>query len=494
MSEREIEHGASARAADPPAAEAARILIVDDDGVLLEMLRQTLRRAGFAVSVAADAESGFEQLRASPPEVLVTDLVLPGIDGIELLRRVKAHAPSVEVVLLSAHATLERAVSAMRFGAYDFLEKPIDRDRLLRTIEKAREKHLLLAENARLRERLAAGDAAERLVGTGHAIDEVRRLVARVAATDAPVLITGDSGTGKEVVADLLHAQSDRRSGPLVKISCAAIPENLLESELFGYERGAFSGAVQSKAGRFEQARGGTLFLDEIGEMAPAMQAKLLRVLQDGRVQRLGSTRDIHVDARVISATNLDLARALREGKFREDLYHRLNVFEIRMPALREHPEDIPVLFAHFLRRWGARRATPLDGATAAAYAALARYPWSGNVRELENVAQRAAATAVGPIVTEADLHFAAYLGGDGTSAPQSTGAPAGPGSAAAGVWIPAGLRLEEAEDLLIDDALRRCGGSKERAAHALGVSSRTLTRREQRERQGGSEPDAGSS
>jgi two-component system response regulator HydG len=263
-----------------------------------------------------------------------------------------------------------------------------------------------------------------------------------------------------------------------VKISCAATPELLLESEIFGYERGAFSGAVQSKAGRFEMARGGTIFLDEIGDMAPAMQAKLLRVLQDRRVQRLGGTRDTHVDARVLAATNVDMGRALREGRFREDLYHRLSVFEIRMPALREHPEDIPLLFLHALRRFGAQRATPLEGATPGALAALARHPWPGNVRELENVVQRASAIAPGPLVTEADLQFAAYLGaGDPSAGVRRADA------AEDGVFIPASWTLEQAEDRIIEEAMRRRHGSKERAAEDLGVSSRTLTRREQRER-----------
>jgi DNA-binding NtrC family response regulator len=362
----------------------------------------------------------------------------------------------------------------MRIGAYDFVEKPIDRDRLLRTVTKAVEKQLLLSENSRLRERLADEDGMARLVGTSRAMVEIRESILQIAQTDAPVLITGESGTGKEVVADLIHGLGPRRKGPLVKISCAAIPDNLLESELFGYERGAFSGALTTKSGRFELANGGTLFLDEIGEMPGTMQAKLLRVLQDGCVQRLGSTKDIRVDTRVLSATNIDMDRALREGRFREDLYHRLNVFEIQIPPLRERIEDIPVLLAHYLRRMGSRRAVPLEGVTPEALAVLTRHPWPGNVRELENVVQRAVATAPGPVLTEADVRLATFVGR----------APAPPqGRAADGIVIPPGTRMDDAEDLLIEDALRRCGGNKERAAQLLGVSARTLTRRAKRPR-----------
>jgi len=464
--------------APSPEAPLAKVLVVDDDATLLRMLEQTLTRAGYQVFTAPDAETGLEELERVAPDMVATDLKLPGMDGIEFLRQARTRRPGSEVIVMTGFATLERAVEAMRLGAYDFVEKPIDRDRLLRTVEKALEKHSLQAENTRLRARLAEGQGLARLVGTSRAMAALRELIERVAATDAPVLITGASGTGKEVVADVIHALSSRASGPLVKISCAAIPDPLLESELFGYEKGAFSGAIQAKPGRFELANRGTLFLDEIGEMPAPMQAKLLRVLQDGAVQRLGSTRDIHVDARVVTATNVDLGRALAEGRCREHLYHRLSVFEIQVPRLADHADDIPVLVDHFLARYGARRALPLERVSPEAMKALLSHPWSGNVRELENVIQRAVALAAGPALAETDVHLATYA-----SRPRPA---AGPG----GLLIPTGTKMKDAEDLLIEDAIRRAGGNRERAAQMLGVSSRTLTRRARRTREGAAETD----
>jgi DNA-binding NtrC family response regulator len=452
-------------------APLGRVLVVDDDATLLKMLEQTLARAGYLVSTAAAAEYGLAQLDEASPDIVVTDLKLPAMDGIEFLRRVRAQRPGCEVIVMTGYATLERAVEAMRLGAYDFVEKPIDRERLLRTVAKALEKHSLQAENTRLRAKLDERQGLARLVGASHAMDALRELIQRVARADAPVLITGASGTGKEVVADVIHALSARASGTLVKISCAAIPDPLLESELFGYEKGAFSGAVRAKPGRFELADKGTLFLDEIGEMPGAMQAKLLRVLQDGTVQRLGSTHDIHVDARVITATNVDIGRALAEGRFREDLYHRLSVFEIHVPHLAEHPEDIPALVAYFLARYGSRRQVPIERVSPEAMTALLRHPWRGNVRELENVVQRAVAMAAGPVLEETDVHLATYAG-----RPPEPARSDGPG-----IVIPLGTKMKDAEDLLIEDAIRRAGGNRERAAQLLGVSSRTLTRRARR-------------
>ena len=450
----------------------ADILVVDDDPELLRVLDRTLRGAGYAVRTASDAENGLQRVRESAPQLVVTDLMLPGMDGIELLREVKALAPSAEVLLITAHATLERAVEAMRQGAHDFLEKPFERNRLLLAVERALERQALATENRALRQRLADRDAAGHLVGAGRAMVELRRLVAQIAPSDVPVLITGESGSGKEVVADLLHELSGRRQAPLIKISCAAIPENLLESELFGYEKGAFSGAHQTKRGRFELADHGTLFLDEIGEMAPAMQAKLLRVLQDGRVQRLGGTRDPQVDVRLITATNVDLSKAMREGRFREDLYHRISVIEITVPPLRDRLEDLPLLARHFLTLHGGLRSSPLEGISDAAFEAMQHHPWPGNVRELENVIQRALVTAPGPVLEASDLRFASYAG----HAPGGAGAAGGSGKDA--ISIPAGTRLDDVEEILIADALRRTRGDKEKAARMLGISARTLYRR----------------
>jgi len=453
------------------------ILVVDDDRELLRALERTLKNAGFEVRGVESGEDAMSSLSDGVPDVVVSDLLLPGIDGIELLKEIKAAAPATEVLMMTAHGTIERAVEAMRAGAYDFVEKPIERERLLRTVERAFERRELSDENRRLRERLKDHDARARMVGESPSMLELRRLTSQIAPADVPVLVTGESGTGKEVVADLLHVLSGRSEGPLIKISCAAIPETLIESELFGYERGAFSGAQQAKPGRFELAHRGTLFLDEIGEMATPMQAKLLRVLEEHSVVRLGGTRPIAVDVRLVSATNVDLARAMHEGKFREDLYHRINVIEIPMPPLRDRLADLPLLVAHFLERHRGLRARPLDGVTPGAMERLAAHPWPGNVRELENVLQRALVVAPGPRLEASDLRFAHHVAPRGTSEP--------------GISIPRGSSIAQAEEILIADALERAGGDKERAAKLLGISARTLYRRTSRDSDNGAdEPD----
>ncbi len=458
----------------PPGA-GARLLVVDDDAALLKALERTFRQAGYDVATAASGEEALARLRERPPALVVSDLMMPGMDGIELLREARSLAPPPEVLLITAHASVERAVEAMRLGAFDFVEKPIQRDRLLLLVQRAFERRSLTSENALLRERLADREGAERLVGSSPAIAELRRSIAQIAPTDVPVLVTGESGTGKEVIAVLLHAQSPRRSAPLIKISCAAIPETLLESELFGYERGAFSGAAATKRGRFELAHGGTLFLDEISEMAAPMQAKLLRVLQDGMVQRLGGTRDIAIDVRLVAATNADLEEAMREGRFRRDLYHRINVIEIGAPTLRERLEDLPLLVAHFLRLHKGLRATPLESVSDSALDTLAAHLWPGNVRELENTVQRALVTAPGPRLEARDLRFAAFASG------VATHAAGGDAAGRDGLLVPAGSTLAEVEELVIADALKRCRGDKERAAKLLGISARTLYRRASR-------------
>jgi len=472
---------------DPGAARGAAILVVDDDAELLRALSRTLTVAGYAVTAVPDGESALASLRDAPAELVITDLLMPGMDGLALLRAIKALGPGPEVLLITAQGTIEKAVEAMRLGAHDFVEKPFARERLLLAVERALEKQSLAAENRALRERLGDQDAAARLVGVSPAVHALRSLIAQIAPSDVSVLVTGESGSGKEVVADLLHALSPRRAGPLVKISCAAIPESLLESELFGYEKGAFSGAQQLKRGRFEMADRGTLFLDEIGEMAPAMQAKLLRVLQDGAVQRLGGTSDHKVDVRLVSATNVELGRAIRDGRLREDLYHRINVFEIAVPPLRDRVEDIPLLVAHFVRVHGRLREAPLSGVSDAALAALARHAWPGNIRELENAVQRALVTAQGSRLEEADFHFARHAGQAGEEERSRGASGAGRDAALA---IPPGTRLDEVEDLVIADALRRTHGDKERAARLLGISSRTLYRRAGRRRDDEPGPD----
>jgi DNA-binding NtrC family response regulator len=455
---------------------APRILVVDDDIELLRALEKTFQRAGYDVETASDGARAKEIAADRPPDVVVSDLMMPGLDGIELLRELKALSPAPAVLLITAHASIERAVEAMRLGAFDFVEKPIQRDRLLLLVERALERHDLTTENARLRARLADREGLDRLVGGASAMIELRRAIAQSAVTDVPVLVTGESGTGKEVVADLLHEHSRRKGGPLVKVSCAAIPESLLESELFGYERGAFTGAGQTKRGRFELADRGTLFLDEIGEMPGSMQAKLLRVLQDGRVQRLGGTRDVPVDVRVVAATNADLDRAMQEGRFRRDLYHRINVIEIFVPPLRDRPEDVPLLVAHFLRLHRGLRAESLTGVAPEAIDALQAQRWPGNVRELENTIQRALVTAPGPVLEASDLRFSQFASESGSESTHGTGAFVGED-----VVVRIGTPLSEVEDRLIQAALRRTRGDKEKAARLLGISARTLYRRASR-------------
>jgi two-component system response regulator HydG len=463
--------------------QATTVLVVDDEPSLRKALEKTLKGAGYEVSTAEDAEQAMAVLPEVDPQVVVTDLIMPNKDGIELLKQIKETMPATEVLLITGHASIERAVEAMRLGAFDFVEKPIDRSRLLRLVDKAIERQSLVAENVLLRGRLAEQESATRMVGMSPSIMEMRKVAAQISASDVPVLITGESGTGKEVVADLVHSLSTRSKGPMIKISCAAIPEDLLESELFGYERGAFSGAVKSKPGRIELADRGTLFLDEIGDMMPSMQAKLLRVLQDGFLQRLGGTRDIRTDVRIISATNLDIGLAIHDKRFREDLYHRLNVIEIRIPPLRERLEDLPLLVTHFLKRHSGSGASRIEGVTPDVLDALALHEWPGNVRELENVIQRALATAQGPLLGAGDLHFASARARRPT--PQADGDS---------IAIPMGTTLADAEELLITRTLNRCGGDRQKAARVLGISSRTLFRRAKREREQTGELDEATS
>jgi two-component system, NtrC family, response regulator HydG len=442
----------------------SNILLVDDEEALCTAASKVLIKEGYRVTSVHTAQDGLAKFEAEGADLLITDLMLPDLEGIEVLKRAKQTRPTVEVIVITGHGTVEKAVEAMRLGAYDFIEKPLDKNQLLKAVSKAVERQRLATENQRLRDELQQARGEEALIGSTPAMVEVKKLVRQIAPTDVSVLIQGESGTGKEVVADMLHSLSTRRDKPIVKISCAAIPETLLESELFGYERGAFTGASGSKQGKFEVADGGTLFLDEIAEMSPALQAKLLRVLQDGRFQRLGSTRDVQVDVRVISATHVDISEAIRQKAFREDLYYRLNVVHVSLPPLRERRDDIPVLADHFLKKYAARMQKPVRGTAPAAMEQLLSHTWPGNVRELENTLQRALAIASGDTIT----HF--QLLSNMAAAP---GVPAGPS-----VTVPVGVTLAEAEERLIHETLLQCGGDKEKAAKLLGISSRTLYRR----------------
>jgi len=448
-------------------AKRANILLIDDEEQLCIAAEKILTKEGYHVTAIHTGEAGLERFGNLGADVIITDLMLPDIDGLEVLRRAKELRSSVEVIVITGHGTVEKAVEAMRLGAYDFISKPLDRAELLKAIGKAVEKQRLAIENQQLRAELQQHRNEDMLIGNSPGMVAVKKLLRQVAPTDVSVLIQGESGTGKEVVADFIHTFSARHSKPIVKISCAAIPETLLESELFGYERGAFTGAAGQKPGKFELADGGTLFLDEIAEMSTQLQAKLLRVLQDGRFQRLGGTREIHVDVRIVSATHVDIHKAIEENRFREDLYYRLNVVHVGLPALRERVEDIPLLAGYFLKKFAARMQKDVSTISPEAQEQLMTHTWPGNVRELENAIQRAIAVA-----SDNTIHSFQLTAGAGRSA------RGGVGSFAPSVTVPVGTTLAEMEERLIVETLNQCEGDKEKAAKILGVSSRTLYRR----------------
>jgi two-component system response regulator HydG len=442
----------------------AEILLVDDEEALCTAAEKILAKEGYHVTSVNTAKDGLAKFENEAADLLITDLMLPDLDGISLLKRAKEMRPTVEVIVITGHGTVEKAVEAMRLGAYDFIEKPLDRAALIKAVSRAVEKQRLSEENRRLREELQQQRGEDALIGNSESMVAVKKLIRQIAPTDVSVLIQGESGTGKEVVADVIHNLSQRRDNPIVKISCAAIPETLLESELFGYERGAFTGAAGTKPGKFELANDGTLFLDEIAEMSPQLQAKLLRVLQDGTFQRLGSTKDIQVNVRVLSATHVDIQEAIAEKRFREDLYYRLNVVRVTLAPLRQRHEDISLLADHFLKKYAARMRKNVRSMAPAAVEQLLGHSWPGNVRELENAMQRAIAVASGDAIQSFQL----------VALP--TGAASG--SLGPSVAVPIGMTMADAEERIISETLRQCGGDKEKAAKLLGISSRTLYRR----------------
>jgi len=444
----------------------ADILLIDDEENLRAVAIKVLTKEGHRVSAFATPEEGLAWFAGEEVDLLITDLMMPGFDGIEVLKRAKEMRPAVEVIVLTAYASVDRAVEAMRLGAYDFIEKPLNRVALVKAVGKALEHKQLAVENRRLREQLGQLRTEESLVGNCPEILAVKELVRQIAPADVSVLIRGETGAGKEVVADILHTLSPRRDQALVKISCAAIPETLLESELFGYERGAFTGAASAKAGKFELAQGGTLFLDEIAEMSPSLQAKLLRVLQDGRFQRLGGTRNLEIDFRLLSATHVDIPRAIEEKKFRADLYYRLNVVTLTLPALRDRRGDIPLLADHLLKKHAARMRKQIGTITPAAMEQLLAHSWPGNVRELENVIQSALAMATDD--TLRNFSFSPMNPGPAQSSLTSS---------ASTLSISIGTPLAAVEDQVIAETLKACSGDKQKAAHLLGISERTLYR-----------------
>ena len=444
--------------------ERGRLLVVDDEEPQRLMLTSILGRAGFTVVAVADGEEALGRLERAAFDLVLTDQRMPRMDGLELLERTRRLQPELPVVLMTAFGTVSTAVEAMKRGAADYLTKPFERDELLLVVEKAIRQRRLEDEVASLHGALKDRYRMENIIGASAAMQQVFSLIDRVSYTDVPVLIGGESGTGKELVARAVHQRSSRASGPFVALNCAAVPETLLESEFFGHERGAFTGATRAHAGRFEQADGGTLFLDEIGSMRIDLQAKLLRAIQEREVQRLGSSGTLEIDVRLVAATSEDLEQAIRQRTFREDLYYRLNVVPIQIPPLRERTDDVPLLVDHFLdasaRKFARERVNP----TPEVLDVMQRYPWPGNVRELENCVERMTILAQGTRLVLDDLPPVLRRG------PQALS-----GNLHGFDLTVDGVRLEELESHLIRQALERTRGSLGPAARLLGISYKTL-------------------
>jgi DNA-binding NtrC family response regulator len=436
------------------------ILIVEDEAKMRRLLELNLGEDGFTTFSAGDAESGLKLLRENAIDLVLTDLKLPGINGLEFLQAVKRQNAALPVVVMTAFGTVETAVEAMKAGASDYVLKPFSLAEMRMVVHKELDVRNLREENRSLREALGKRYAHPNIVARSAKMQETLATVERVAPTNATVLLGGESGVGKDLIARAIHEKSRRATGPFVKINSTAIPENLLESELFGYEKGAFTGAAASKPGKFELADKGTLFLDEIGDVPPATQVKLLRVLQEREFERLGGTKTIKVDVRLVAATNRNLRTALEQGTFREDLYYRLNVVPIDIAPLRERKEDIPELVNLFVSRFAGDSGKPVEGISPEAMKVLVNYHWPGNVRELQNIIERACALAKGTTIEVADIHLDSHPG---------KGADAG------NHFLPAGLTLEQWEDEMIQEALRRAHGNKSQAARLLGLSRNAL-------------------
>jgi two-component system response regulator PilR (NtrC family) len=442
----------------------ARILIVDDEQSMQEFLEILLQRDGHDVTSCSSAEEALIALDADEFDLALSDIRMPGLSGLELLQRIQERYAETLVILITAHGTTESAVEAMKRGAYDYLTKPFSVDEIRLVIQKALEKKSLSAENQLLRRQLRDNTGLPAIVGKGRAIQEVLDLVRQVSPTKANIMITGESGTGKELIARAIHSLSDRRDRPFVTVNCGAIPENLLESELFGHLKGSFTGAIANKMGLFEVAEGGTLFLDEIGEMSLGLQVKLLRAIQDKTFKRVGGTADTRVDVRICCATNRDLAEEVRAGRFREDLFYRLNVIEIKVPALRERCEDIPLLAGYFISKYAEDVGREIREVAPDVIAALEEYPFPGNVRELENLIERAVTLAHGSVITLDCLPSNVLDRADPRAVERVP---------AEGVDLEALLR--EYERSLLREALERAYGVKKRAAGLLGISFRSF-------------------
>ena len=442
--------------------EVAKILVVDDEPSILKLLKEALTQWGYQVECVGTGAEALEAIRTGLYDAAITDIRMPEMSGLDLLREIKRHDESIEVIVMTGYPTISSAVEALKEGAYDYLSKPLILDELRHLMARVTEKRFLKSEVQSLRTRLGEELTVNELVGNAQPMQRVKEIIGKVATTDSPVLIEGESGTGKELVAAAIHRLSGRAKGPFIPVNCSAIPEDLLESEFFGHVRGAFSGAVSDALGLFRGAHEGTIFLDEIAELSPGLQVKLLRVLQEMLVRPVGSTKTHSVDVRVIAATNRDLDRSIADGRFRQDLYYRLNVVRVSLPPLRARREDIPALVNHFLRRYNRRFRRDVKGITPDALATLGGYDFPGNVRELENVIERAFAMGAREQITLADLPVLGTASVPSASVPQSGTVP----------------RLADVEKDLILRALAFYKDDKEAAASALGISRRTIYRR----------------
>ncbi|PWU25042.1 MAG: two-component system response regulator [Candidatus Rokuibacteriota bacterium] len=441
-------------------APAESILIADDDPTALELLAEVLSGEGYRIRTASGGKECVSLAEGSPFDLAIVDLRMPELDGLQVIRRLASVQPGMPVLILTAFATIDTAIEAIREGAYDYLSKPFRMEQLKVVVQRTLEARRLARENAQFRHERQDRYGAQNLVGQSPAMVEVYKLVARVARLDTTVLVQGETGTGKELVARAIHHASHRADGPFVVVDCTSVPEGLFESELFGHERGAFTGALSARRGLFETAAGGTCFLDEIGELSAPLQGKLLRALQEQAVRHVGGNDWIPVNVRTIAATNRDLKKRVEHGTFREDLYYRLNVVSISLPALRERAQDIPLLAQHFLEKYARAAGKPIKGFARETLALLPAYPWPGNVRELENAVERAVALSSSDLILPEDLP-----------------APAEKGSPAALAVPGPRMTLDEVKRWYVDRVLEDVGGNKVRAAEILGVDRGTLYR-----------------
>ncbi len=438
----------------------AEILVVDDEPAHRRMLEVVLTARNHSVFHAAD---GLEAVRAVEEQfydLILMDIRMSRMGGIEAMQEIQRLSPGIPIIIMTAYASVETAVKALKTGAYDYITKPIDTDELVLTVEKAMDHRRLERENRDLKERISDQYRFDKIIGKSSSMKDLFDLLAQVAPTEATVLVTGESGTGKELIANAIHSNSPRKDAPFIKVNCAALPENLLESELFGHEKGAFTGATARREGRFQRAHTGTIFLDEIAEMSPQLQAKLLRVLQEGEMEPVGSSKTLSVDTRVIAATNRVPTDEIRDGRFREDLYYRLNVFDIEIPRLRDRREDIPLLADFFLKKYAEKNGRLIKAFTPRAIDLIMRYNWPGNVRELENTVERAVILTRNERITPDDLP-ASFCEKDAECAPEIHPAP--------------GRSLKEMEQEMILKTLEETGGNRTKAADILGISRRTL-------------------